>query len=526
MTKTKNRIAKRVLALTLAILTVITFVFSLSACGESETKFRARYAGEDDKAESMYSYVGALVATNESCKLRFIAASRGYNIAPKDKETELQDISEDTKPSDEVGVSEGKKVLELLLQSTSFERTSDKEAVERFKNTLDIYDMEQVVKSESIKSSYTLETDAGFPGILLIWIGKFLGILTNLFGGYYVLALILFALIVEVLMLPISIKQQKNMIGLAKLRPAMAKIEKKYAGRNDPVTMQKKREEMMALQQKEGYSPFSGCLPMLLQLIIVGFVLYPIIQNPVFYVLNQSEEFSSALLYYATAPVATGGLGFELTSNGNVIELLSILNEENIRGIASFAPIANGEEILARFMELDRPDFTAFTINLGKIPSFASILILVPILNIAGQWLTMFLTKRWNQNGMNPAAQDAQNAASMKIMEILPLVLTFFILFQVPAMIGVYWFIRSLISLGKQYLIKRAMPIPQYTEAEIKEMEKMEKERQKAQKAALKAQPKFRSLHYIDDDDYEELPEVKNQNPDKHVSSDAPEIKD
>ena len=138
----------------------------------------------------------------------------------------------------------------------------------------------------------------------------------------------------------------------------------------------------------------------------------------------------------------------------------------------------------------------------------------------------MFLTKKWNKNGMNPMAQDAQNAASMKIMEFLPLALTFFILFQVPAMIGVYWFIRSLISLGKQYLIKTAMPIPQYTEAEIKEMEKMEKERQKAQKAALKAQPKFRSLHYIDDDDYEELPEVKNQNPDKHVSSDAPEIKD
>ena len=70
------------------------------------------------------------------------------------------------------------------------------------------------------------------------------------------------------------------------------------------------------------------------------------------------------------------------------------------------------------------------------------------------------------------------------------------------------------------------MPIPKYTEAEIKEMEKAERERQKAQKAALKAQPKFRSLHYIDDDDYEELPEVKNQADNKHVSDDAPEIKD
>jgi predicted CopG family antitoxin len=93
-------------------------------------------------------------------------------------------------------------------------------------------------------------------------------------------------------------------------------------------------------------------------------------------------------------------------------------------------------------------------------------------------------------------------------------------------MIGVYWLIRSFISLGKQYIIKTAMPIPKYTEEEIKELEKMEKERQKAQKAALKTQPKVRSLHYIDDDDYEELPEIKNQDATKHVSDDAPEIKD
>ena len=526
MTKTKNRIGKRVLALLLAVLTIITLAFSLTACGESTTKFRRMYA--DD---TIYSYVGALIATNETYKLRFIAAANGYDISPKDRETELQDVEKGAEKNWEAAVAEAKEVLELLIGQTKFENEKDKDSVKAFADSLTVEtkdEMQKVVASPSIKTTYELKTETGFPGILLIWIGKFLGLLTKLFGGYYVLALILFALIVEIIMLPIGIKQQKNMIGLAKLRPAMAKIEKKYAGRHDPVTMQKKREEMMALQQKEGYSPFSGCLPMLLQLIIVGFILYPIIINPVYYMLNQSEDFSNALLYYATAPVATGGLGFDLSSKGNVIELLSLLNEENIQGIASFAPIANGAEILAKFNELPIPNFTIFGgfINLGEIPKFASILILVPILNIGAQWLTMFLSKRWNQNGTNPAVQDGQTAASMRIMEILPLALTFFILFQIPAMIGVYWLIRSLISLGKQYLIKLAMPIPKYTEAEIKEMEKAERERQKAQKAALKAQPKFRSLHYIDDDDYEELPEVKNQADNKHVSDDAPEIKD
>lgn len=520
MTKTKTGAAKRLISLILATLMIIALVFSLSACGKTKSSFRARYSGE-----TLSSYAGSLISTNDNFKLRFIAASNGYDISPKENETVLNDNKD---YNEEAAVAEGKEILSSLIEGTSFDRTSDEEELKALEENLSLSSMKEIVASEGLKTKYELESDVGFPGILLIWIGKFLGILTNLFGDSYVLALIVFALIVEIIMLPVAIKQQKNMIGMAKLKPAMAKIEKKYAGRHDQQTMQKKREEMMALQQKEGYSPFAGCLPMLLQLIIVGFILYPIIQNPLYYMLNQSEDFSSALLYYATAPEAAGGLGFELSAKGNAIELLSLLNADNIKGIADFAPIANGADILARFNTLDVPNFTIFggALNLGAIPKIASWLVFVPILNIAGQWLTMFLSKRWNQNGMNPAAQDAQSAASMKIMEILPLALTCFILFQIPAMIGVYWFIRSLISLGKQYLIKLAMPIPKYTEAEIKEMEKMERERQKAQKAALKAQPKVRSLHYIDDDDYEELPEVKNNDATKHVSDDAPEIKD
>ena len=528
MTKTKNRMGKRAVALLLSLLTIITLVFSLSSCGGGKSVFATRneVTLEDGTVayESEYAYTAKLIATNENCKLRFIAASRGYVIAPKENETELQDTTE--KSTDDEAIAEGQKVLDILIDNTTFAKESDKECIEKVKNELTVYDMQRIVSNDALKTTYSLETEAKFPGILLIWIGQFLRILTNLFGGYYVLALIAFALIVEIVMLPVSIKQQKNMIGLAKLRPAMAKIEKKYAGRTDPVTMQKKREEMMALQQKEGYSPFSGCLPMLLQLIIVGFILYPIITNPAYYMLNQSEDFSSALLYYATSPTATGGLGLDLSAKGNAIELLSHLNAENIKGIVDFAPIADAGKIRDAFLDLPSIKFSAFGINLGAIPKIASILVLVPILNIGAQWLTMFLSKRWNQNGVNPATQDGQTAASMKIMEILPLALTFFILFQIPAMIGVYWLIRSFISLGKQYLIKTLMPIPKFTEEEIKEIEKMERERQKAQKAALKAQPKVRSLHYIDDDDYEELPEVKNQGTEKHVSSDAPEIKD
>ena len=519
MTQTKNRMAKRIISLTLAVLTLILLVFSLSSCSGGSVETIDAYG----KEEKDFDFVARVVAIDENYKLRLAAAANGYDISAEDF------VDPEVLPENPTAnITAAKKVLSDAASVTNFYSESDKNAYEAYVNALDAASLKAVLDSKNFNTAYELSDSDGF--FLLIWIGKFLGFLTNLVGNYYVISILIFAVLVELIMLPMSVKQQKNTIGMAKLRPLIAKIEKKYAGRYDQVTVRKKQEEIMQLQQKSGYSPMSGCLPLLLQLIVVGFILYPIIQNPLSYVLDQSSSFSSALLAYATSPVAAGGLGLSI-SGGNVMELLAALNEANIAGIKDFALIANGEEVLARYMELvpDMPNFTAFGINLGKLPSFASILILIPIFNVLGQWVSMFLTRRWNNTGYNMmGAQDAQGKFSIKMMDVLPLLITVFILFQVPAMIGVYWFFRSLISLGKQFIMQKVLPVPKFTEAEIRELEKAEKERQKAQKEALKQQPKFRSLHYIDEDDYDELPTVKNNNTSgaKLNSQDAPEIKD
>ncbi len=81
---------------------------------------------------------------------------------------------------------------------------------------------------------------------ILKWIGKFLGWLDSTTGSY-VIALFIFALIVEILLLPFGIKQQKNSQRTAMLRPKEAAIRKKYAGRDDQVTRQKMGMEIQEL---------------------------------------------------------------------------------------------------------------------------------------------------------------------------------------------------------------------------------------------------------------------------------------
>ena len=186
--------------------------------------------------------------------------------------------------------------------------------------------------------------------------------------------------------------------------------------------------------------------------------------------------------------------------------------------------------IEAAGLNLDKiPDFTLFGVNLAATPSLAnfSILVLIPVLAAGFQWLTMWLTRKINGNSMQMAAPDGQTQASMTIMDIAMPLMTLFIAFSFSGMLGLYWIYQSVISIIQMFILAKAMPIPKYTEEEIKAMRKAEKEQEKAQKAALKQQPKYRSLHYIDEEDYEELPEIKTSGTTpKNTSSDAPALKD
>ena len=99
------------------------------------------------------------------------------------------------------------------------------------------------------------------------------------FSHNYLLALFLFAVVMKIILLPFGIKQQKNSIKQAKLRPKEMAIRNKYKGRNDKATQQKMQEEIMKLYQEENFNPMGGCLPMLIQLPIL-FALYAVIINP------------------------------------------------------------------------------------------------------------------------------------------------------------------------------------------------------------------------------------------------------
>lgn len=343
-------------------------------------------------------------------------------------------------------------------------------------------------------------------------IGKFLAWLDSAVSNY-VLALFIFAIIVELLMLPFGLRQQKNSIKQATLRPKEMAIRKKYAGRNDQPTQQKMMQEIQEMYQKEGYNPMGGCLPLLIQFPVI-IILYNVVINPLRYIMGVSKETVSALVEFAGAAVDKGGLGMTVNRQ-NTIGLIDYIKKadmpqlgEKIKSFFSTSESVNGETV---FSELQTafdghvPDFNMLGLNLGETPSLGnpSFLWLIPVLTFVVYFFSMKLTRKFTYQPTT--ANDPQAGCSNKIMDISMPLMSVWISFIVPAAIGVYWIFKSVLSTLKQFILSRVMPIPTFTEEDFKAAEKEMKNKSKGQPTRnyTPSGEKPRSLHYIDADDDE-----------------------
>ena len=364
---------------------------------------------------------------------------------------------------------------------------------------------------------------------MLDWLYKGLGYMLSWFSswtGSYVIALLFYALIFKIVFLPFTVKQQKNQIAMAKLTPKIELIKAKYRGRTDQATMRKQQEEIMELQQKEGYSPLSGCLPMLIQLPIIIF-LYNVIRNPLSYIAMYSKE-TIVALYNA---IHRGAEGFvEMT-----VENFSKIDQIVLAGqVLNTSDISVQVDIAATGADLSLiPNFSLWGIDLSAVPVFLGITVLIPIIAAGFQWVAMFITKKVSGNANQLLAADdeasAQTNMSMKIMDLIMPLMTLWLTFSFSALMGVYWIFQSILAIIQTLIMAKIMPIPRFTEDEIKAIRKAQKAQEKAQKAIIKTQPKYRSLHYIDEEDYDELPTLdamKSDEKAKPISNDKPEIKD
>ena len=312
--------------------------------------------------------------------------------------------------------------------------------------------------------------------------------------GNYMIAIFLFTLICEVILIPMAIKQQKNQIKQASLAPRTAAIRKKYAGRNDQATQQKMQNEIMDMYQEEHFNPASGCGTLLIQFPII-ICLYNVVTKPLRYISNLSTAQIASLKEYMTGP-----MGLELDIRNEQIGMVSVLRDNLSEFEAKFADFINDRLVL--------PDFKAGPFDLSKIPEISfkpfNWLMLIPVLTFVVMIVTQKIMKKFTYQ--DPTVAEQQNSMSMKIMEWTMPLFSVYIEFQMAAAIGMYWIFRNILQTVEKIVISKIFPLPTYTEADYKEAERVaglsNKQKKREERERDPNRKPVRSLHHIDDEEY------------------------
>ena len=268
--------------------------------------------------------------------------------------------------------------------------------------------------------------------------------------------------------------------------------------------MNKMREEIQRLYQEEGFNPMSGCLPLLVQFPII-ILLYNIVVDPLKYVCGPSQD-----SIRAAAEIVKTFKGEEVyekvTANStHTINLMAQIKDIMTEHGNVFRDIEGFGELTADSF----PNLSYFGVNLGLNPGFMYmddkiqyLLLLVPVLTFVVYFFSMKLNRKLSYQ---PQMDDAQMGCSNKMMDLMMPLFSVYITFITPAAIGIYWIFKSILGVFKQWILKKAMPIPEFSEEEYKAAVKELNSRQ--DKPAQKSGKVVRSLHHIDDEDFDDTRE-------------------
>ena len=314
------------------------------------------------------------------------------------------------------------------------------------------------------------------------------------FTGSYGISLIIFAVIVQLVLLPITIKSKKSMMKMSRLQPKIQAIQQKYAD-----DKQKQQEAIQQLQKEEGASMgCGGCLWSLLPLFLL-LPLYQVVRQPIVFMLHESAEVANQIV--EVIKTADPSL---FSDNAYYDQIVAISN------IGKYAEAVKTAipEVSARTLEGINFTFLG-SIDLGAIPVFnvfdktvwawdwAHIgAFLIPVLSAGNQILSTKLSQRANnslvtdEKGLQDkeTAEKSQAAQTSKTMMWMMPLMSLWIGFTVPTALSLYWLVGGVSRMVEdQILTKRLRTI--YDAEDAARLQKaMEEEALEAEKERLRAE--------------------------------------
>ena len=343
-------------------------------------------------------------------------------------------------------------------------------------------------------------------GDILGWIMDLLFRFTSMFGIVNIgLCIILFTLVTKLLMIPLTIKQQKSSKLMAVMQPELTAIQKKYKGKEgDQKAMMMMQTETKAVYEKYGTSMTGGCLPMLIQLPII-FALYRVIYNIPAYVhsvrgyyemviANLPAGFQTNQTFMDLASSSKMLSGADFTDLNKVIDLLYTFTGKQWEVLVGAFPqvgqavTESGDSVVSAIERMQ----TFFGLNITYTPMqvignffshvdgttvFALIAALaIPLLAGASQWYSSKLMMATTQS---PQGDENPGANMMKSMNVMMPLMSVFFCFTFATGIGLYWVAQSVFTIIQQVGINSYLKKVDIDDLVQKNVEKTNKKRAK-----------------------------------------------
>lgn len=371
-----------------------------------------------------------------------------------------------------------------------------------------------------------------YDGFILGPIAKVLGVLMN--GIFSVLdligipniglSIILFTIVIYLLMMPLTIKQQKFSKLSAKMNPELQAIQAKYKNKKDNDSMMALNAETRAVYAKYGVSPSGSCIQLLIQMPIL-FALYRVIYAMPAYVGKIGDTFRVLADKIITVDNAdflqNSGIesiartvsmyGKHITDGGNIqngiVDVLNMLSTSDMATISEHYGLSslqfNGDYIFNQLSAagdviqrglIDRYN-NFLGISISNSPSFMVgqawnaeggvqwlliiAALLIPLLSAVTQWINAKLMPQANTDD-NKSDQQNSMAQSMKMMNTMMPVMSAIFCYTLPAGMGLYWIAGSVVRSIQQVVVNKHIDKMDIDEVIKKNKDKQAKKLEKA----------------------------------------------
>lgn len=257
--------------------------------------------------------------------------------------------------------------------------------------------------------------------------GYLLNFIYNLVNNYG-LAIIIFTIFIKIILIPISIKQQKTMKKSAKMQVELKAIQEKY--KND---QERANKEMMSLYKKNNMSPFSGCLSSIIQIILLLSVFY-LVRSPLTYMkkvdLELIDKYKDEL---------------SVKSNYPEVQVVKEKGQEDERVYLNM-----------NFLGLDLSSVPSSNYKDYKV-------FVIPILYVISSIVSMKLTlnmqgnkKKKEKNAEGDSEESTETMPDMtKSMSYMMPVMAVSISLVAPLGLALYWLVNNILMIGERVVLDK-----------------------------------------------------------------------